>query len=136
MLLIVWSGLSVLPPVSTEGLTSSDVTELAASVRGQMLHTLREISVKVPSGEPPSESEDKTPTPAIMEPSLPSSASISSMSGTLPSIGTEEANEGGNGGDSESHSVSGSDFSLRRESSGAGTETEEEEGMVIIERPV
>jgi lysophosphatidate acyltransferase len=45
----------VLPPISTDGLTTADVGELSVCVREQMLHVLREISD--PSDPPPPHDE-------------------------------------------------------------------------------
>jgi hypothetical protein len=49
---------SVLPPISTEGLTTAGVGELSVCVREQMLQVLREISD--PSAPPPPHDEDDT----------------------------------------------------------------------------
>lgn len=43
--------LAVLPPVSTEGLTSADVGKLSETVREDMLKALREISTLSPEAE-------------------------------------------------------------------------------------
>jgi hypothetical protein len=49
---------SVLPPISTEGLTTAGVGELSVCVREQMLQVLREISD--PSAPPPPHDGDDT----------------------------------------------------------------------------
>jgi lysophosphatidate acyltransferase len=46
---------SVLPPISTDGLTTADVGDLSVFVREQMLQVLREISD--PNAPPPPHDE-------------------------------------------------------------------------------
>jgi lysophosphatidate acyltransferase len=117
--------ITVLPPIPTIDVPVDDVSALAARVRDQMLTTLREISVTVPSKEieksPVTESpgdavsaEQGTPTPTIP------SESISSIEST-PS-------------QSEMASTTVSQV-LSKDGSENGTETEEEEGMVMVGHP-
>ena len=51
--------ITVLPPISTEGLTAADVAELAERTRETMLATLKEISVSAPS-----DARESTPKPS------------------------------------------------------------------------
>jgi len=110
----------VLPPIPTAGLSIEDVSALATRVRDQMLTTLREISVTVPSEKPPltevlgdAASTEGTPTPTIpsepthrVEPSEPVDVASTTSSRVLQKDGSEN-----------------------------GTETEEDEGMVLVGHP-
>jgi len=111
---------TVLPPIPTAGLSIEDVSALATRVRDQMLTTLREISVTVPSEKPPltevlgdAASTEGTPTPTIpsepthrVEPSEPVDVASTTSSRVLQKDGSEN-----------------------------GTETEEDEGMVLVGHP-
>ncbi|KIM76414.1 hypothetical protein PILCRDRAFT_797663 [Piloderma croceum F 1598] len=110
----------VLPPISTAGLSIEDVSALATRVRDQMLATLREISVTVPSEKPPltevlgdAASTEGPPTP------------------TIPSEPTRRVEE------SEPADVASTTSSrvLQKDGSENGTETEEDEGMVLVGHP-
>ena len=138
---------SVLPPVPTTGLAVSDVGSLATRVRDQMMEALRDISRKPPaeSEEEKSHAEPKKSSLSAsseaaepLEPaaSLLESASIaiepSSVDGILQSKGSSSSIASSSV--SAAASVSTSD--RRRPSlSEAGTETEEDEGMVLVGRP-
>lgn len=115
---------SVLPPISTTGLTVADIPALATRVRDQMLETLREISV-VPTGSgqgekseeklssPPSEDTSRVnPSPTISDPVSDANASSASLAS----------------------SFSASTLS-KSEVSENGAETEEDEGMILVGRP-
>ncbi|KAJ3480588.1 hypothetical protein NLI96_g8242 [Meripilus lineatus] len=52
----------VLPPISTEGLKSSDVNELTDRVRDVMVEALKEISTSSPSLPTPPKSQTRTPS--------------------------------------------------------------------------
>lgn len=111
----------VLPPVPTAGLTAEDITPFSSRVRDQMLTALREISVKVPPSESAEQSDDRaTPTPSA--PSAP--AEVAPSKEVPPPV------------PSKSEFTSSSDSqSLRKDGSETGTETEEDEGMVLVGRP-
>lgn len=106
---------TVLPPVATTGLTAEDITPFSNRLRDQMLTTLREISVKVPTNESGDKSDDRrTPTPRA--PSVPTEAGPRNEG--VPSIATITSSQ-----------------TLKKEGSETGTETEEDEGMVLVGRP-
>jgi len=114
--MFIWS---VLPPIPTAGLSIDEVSALATSVRDQMLTTLREISVTVPSEKVPTEglgdaaSTEGTPTPTIpIERTLP-------VESSWPTDAASTA----------------SSRILQKEESENGTETEEDEGMVLVGHP-
>lgn len=89
-----------------------------------MLTALREISVKVPPSESAEQSDDRaTPTPSA--PSAPSApAEVAPSKEVPPPV------------PSKSEFTSSSDSqSLRKDGSETGTETEEDEGMVLVGRP-
>ncbi|KAH8118426.1 1-acylglycerol-3-phosphate O [Phellopilus nigrolimitatus] len=119
-----------LPPVPTVGLTASDVGELAVKVREQMLEALYEISggrPEVPQTIGEEKSSIITPIPAQQapEPSRPD---------TPPTEVHEAADE-----DTSASAPLAVDTSPsllpRRNGSDRGTETEEDEGMVLVDRP-
>jgi lysophosphatidate acyltransferase len=122
---------TVLPPIPTTGVTIDEVSALATRVRDQMLTTLREISVAVPSeGSPVTESligdttpaDQGTPTPTIPI-AIPSEARIEEPSQiAVPPSPPEPA------------SATASQV-LRKDGSENGTETEEDEGMVLVGHP-
>lgn len=143
-LLIRVSISTVLPPISTTNLTAADVPALTIRVRDQMLAALRDISVKVPSGQPEKSDDASRDTTAPAE-----SASNSTPSNTLesdvlgiPDIEVEVPRRAATSSDSGDSSTSSSSnappptttpgFS---EGSENGTETEEDEGMVLVGRP-
>ena len=109
---------TVLPPIATTDLTAEDITPFSNRVRDQMLTTLREISVKVSCSESTEKSDDRTtPTPrAVSVPTeatprnegVPLKSSVTSLSDSQP---------------------------LKKEGSENGTETEEDEGMILVGRP-
>lgn len=115
----------VLPPISTTGLSAADVGTLSARVRDQMLDALRDLSGKLHPKQ--SEGQDG--------PDAPPDSTIST---TLSVIGNDpeslEAMAAGVEGSSSSL-ASFSTSSSRRRASEAGTETEEEEGMILVGRP-
>jgi lysophosphatidate acyltransferase len=123
----------VLPPVSTTGLKAQDASDLAVHVRDLMIEALREISVKVPTGQTrretkaevrPSASKPQTDTPQLNEAKIPQH---------IPTIEEKE-----NVGSSASLTMSSSTSSLHTWQSGTseyGAETEEDEGMILVGRP-
>ena len=122
----------MLPPIPTEGLTATDVGDLATRVRGQMLEVLREISdpnapppsvtlppaftmpqtEEIPVGTP-STPKETTPVPAIGDVGLPQPRETSEERPVTPY--SEVTSEG----------------SVRR----SENDTEEEEGIVLVGRP-
>ncbi|KAK7470130.1 1-acylglycerol-3-phosphate O-acyltransferase [Stygiomarasmius scandens] len=116
----------VLPPVPTDGLTAKDVPALIERVRGQMLENLRDISVKVPSDGPETSTRDVPPAPQAID-----SASPVARDDTTPAPPDSHPLEVRS--DSKD-SISSSSGSSRRPSEN-GTETEEDEGMVLVGRP-
>lgn len=118
----------MLPPVSTEGLTAADVGDLAIRVHQQMLETLREISD--PNAPPHPDTPSKTVT-------LPQDTSVDTPlipkeSTPIPSSPDESASRPRDVAEERPvtpHSEVTSEGSMRR------SETEEEEGMVMVGRP-
>jgi hypothetical protein len=111
---------TVLPPIPTAGLSIEDVSALSTRVRDQMLTTLREISVTVPSEKPPltevlgdAASTEGTPTPTI--PSEPTLRDEDSEPADMASATSSRV--------------------LQKDGSENGTETEEDEGMVLVGHP-
>ena len=112
---------AVLPPISTIGLTSDDVTSLAESTRELMLATFRDISAPAPrQSDPPSarlqsrhrdiKTDELGETPADSE-RLPSIAPDVDLEGDV------EDEEGGKDGEEET------------------TEDEMDEDVVLLKRP-
>ncbi|KAF8638544.1 hypothetical protein AX17_002087 [Amanita inopinata Kibby_2008] len=131
----------VLPPVSTSGLTAADVSTLAISVRNQMVETLREISVKVPSGQTERESkpEDGLSSSTLPQAGPPPSARPTTEIPSSTSIPTTTPEQRVSKQSSSSLAMSSSTSSLNTWKSGTsepGVDTEEDEGMVLVGRPV
>ena len=110
----------------TAGLTTEDVSSLTTRVRDQMLSTLREISVDVSAGTVAARSHDDSKANAAVV-TDPTVVSPENKTTELAPSRPETT------GSSDTSSVSGSD--IRKEGSEAGTETEEDEGMVLVGRP-
>jgi len=123
---------TVLPPVPTTGLTGANVTELATGVREQMLAALRDISVKTGSTRSKHESGDRPPPKTTVLEGPAGSATIEESEPPHSAADSEEMVISAGDGMSVSE---GSDSSRKKDSSEAGTETEEEEGMVLVGRP-
>jgi len=120
---------TVLPPISTAGLSVSDVPELTTLVRDQMLTTLREISVKVTSEEDMKPADQPADSPAVEEPDPIPAAPVEVAPDEVPDVPSDEDG-------SETPSVDTSlSRSLRQEGSVSeyGTETDDE-GMVVVGR--
>ncbi|KAH7931334.1 acyltransferase-domain-containing protein [Leucogyrophana mollusca] len=118
----------VLPPISTSGLTASDIPELATRVREQMLETLRDISVKVAVNEEVKAAEipeTQTESPPPAEEADPGPSTTNEIHPEVPETPSDESN-------SEAASVKGP-RSLKQEGSEYGTETDDE-GMVLVGR--
>ncbi|KZT29369.1 1-acylglycerol-3-phosphate O [Neolentinus lepideus HHB14362 ss-1] len=109
----------VLPPVSTTGLTTADIPDLVNRVRDQMVAALREISILLPqSAYPESKTEEVQPpqeeVPTVDQPVAPEPEPEQSEPETPSESGSSVRRVGGNEN---------------------GTETEEDEGMVLVGRP-
>jgi len=124
--------IKVLPPITTEGLTAADVSDLANRTRDSMLASLSGIST----------SKEKTPQPQSAafskEVPVPATDHAPSEERSMPSIDVREARrEGattlptGREGYRESK-VEGSETSSV---SGFSEQTEEDDGMVLVGRP-
>lgn len=103
----------VLPPVDTKNLRAEDTNDLVLRVRSQMLETLREISVKSPPLEGP------TTSPATQKGALEVDSKTPVVVEDIPAMEAKPVPSSGKA----------------REGSDNGTETEEEEGMVLVGRP-
>lgn len=118
----------MLPPIPTANLTSADVSALADRVRSEMVAALVEISTHAP----PASTSDK-PAP------LPNPAAVSSVAAVLADVAHEHADPMPHdavfeGKTPSRESLAGSAFEGVAGSEN-GTETEEEEGMVLVGRP-
>ncbi|KDR84083.1 hypothetical protein GALMADRAFT_236727 [Galerina marginata CBS 339.88] len=129
----------VLPPIPTTGLTAGDVGSLASRVRSQMLEALHDLagngssekysvqpkdtsSKSSESGDGPLES-----TAALLSPSI--GVGSESLDGLLQKKGSSSSIA------SSAVSASVSATGQVQTASEAGTETEEDEGMILVGRP-
>ncbi|KAJ7129175.1 1-acylglycerol-3-phosphate O-acyltransferase [Mycena epipterygia] len=126
----------VLPPIPTAGLTATDIPALVTRVRDQMLTALIEISTKSPV------------TPSSAKPiAPPDPASISSVAAVVSDVVNEHAEAMPEDatfeakpaaavvpGSASRESLAGSAFEGVAGSEN-GTETEEDDGMVLVGRP-
>ncbi|KAF7318091.1 1-acylglycerol-3-phosphate o-acyltransferase [Mycena chlorophos] len=103
----------VLPPVPTTGLTTADIPDLMARVREQMLTTLIDISVKVPSTTVGEEHPEKPIVSAMPDDAVIDAANA--PKGAMPT-------------------VAGASVPSLTSSSGTETETEDED-TVLVDRP-
>ncbi|OBZ70121.1 putative 1-acyl-sn-glycerol-3-phosphate acyltransferase [Grifola frondosa] len=134
----------VLPPVPTTGLTSADASDLAVRVHDLMVDALREISVPAPSAP----SEKPRPAPASAPPSQEPQPPVNPIPApaTVEPTPLPEPEELRSDSPAESHASTGASSELsamsspvltssRVEGSENGTETEEDDGMVLVGRP-
>ena len=123
----------MLPPVSTEGLTAADVGDLAVRVHQQMLETLREISD--PNAPPPPDTASEiftlSQTTKDISVDTPSTPKESTPVPSTPDVSTSQLRDVAEERPVTPHSEVTSEGSIRR----SETETEEEEGMVLVGRP-
>ncbi|THH18212.1 hypothetical protein EW146_g2729, partial [Bondarzewia mesenterica] len=126
--------LKVLPPVPTTGLTVEDVADLAIRVHDQMVAALREISIPSAHSSPsPSlRARSSVPAPDKKKQGETVETPVETDAPAAPieeeKAVTHEA--------TPTPSLSGSEEGIRRrEGSENGTETEEDEGMVLVGRP-
>lgn len=134
----------VLPPIPTTGLTAADVTALSIRVREVMVEALREISLpeKTSSRQQPSTTaesslpqQEKQNEPLSALPSLTTvTEPASDITITPPSPALPDSRS-----DSRASTYASEDYSTmsssRLEGSEASVETEEDEGMVLVDRP-
>ncbi|EIW61586.1 1-acylglycerol-3-phosphate O [Trametes versicolor FP-101664 SS1] len=133
----------VLPPIPTIGMTAADASALADRVHDLMVETLREISVPPPPGTVPEPSKPAvtatplanpdvaadTPTPAP----APAPVPVAEPEKAAEQVRTESR---ASTSASEHSSTSSPTLSHSRvEGSEYGTETEEDDGMVLVGRP-
>ncbi|RDX53790.1 1-acylglycerol-3-phosphate O [Lentinus brumalis] len=123
----------VLPPVPTTGLIAADAGALAIRVHDMMVEALREISAPPPPGMEPKSAEpavttspiptvaSPTPAPAEPTPKEPEQLRADSRASTNTSENSVSSSP------VLSHS--------KMEGSEYGTETEEDDGMVLVGRP-
>jgi lysophosphatidate acyltransferase len=120
-------------------LTPADINDLMDRVRGQMLDTLNEISPQ--ARKPTSTDEMKGTSPSSPQSKKERSSSDSSIV-INPSRPPTEGNAGSSHLDgpkgssaSVSSSATSSQFGISTTGSEGGGETEEDEGMVLVDRP-
>ncbi|KAI0375955.1 1-acylglycerol-3-phosphate O, partial [Pilatotrama ljubarskyi] len=143
----VTSASPVLPPIPTTGMTTADVAALAVRVHDLMVETLREISAPPPPDATPKPAEPAVtpsppPSPGAAGVSTPASAPAPSQPdiSTPPTTESEKVAEEvrtesrASNNPSEASSTSSPTHS-RIEGSENGTETEEDDGMVLVGRP-
>ena len=121
---------TVLPPIPTTGLTVADVTELSIRVREQMVAALREISSPAEPSSSAS-SQSKPPVLGATSPSLPSEK-VEEDAKEVESAKIVEPVTRPSTAQSE---VPPSPTMSRTSISENGTETEEDDGMVLVGRP-
>ncbi|PIL37422.1 hypothetical protein GSI_01116 [Ganoderma sinense ZZ0214-1] len=123
----------VLPPVPTEGLTAADVPDLAIRVHDMMVESLREISAPPPPGtEPKSTLPAVTPTP--LGTPVPSSVPAEQPKSSEPEPPRTESRTSSSVSENSATSSPVLAYS-RMEGSEYGTETDEDDGMVLVGRP-
>ncbi|EMD40536.1 hypothetical protein CERSUDRAFT_130477 [Gelatoporia subvermispora B] len=141
----------VLPPIPTTGLTAADVGDLAVRVHDVMVEALREISVPASSSTGPVVSESKPPTSSTTESQQPERADplSASAASSLPVEPAQEkqsepepapAPQPGSRAESRASTNTSDELvspthSHRVEGSENGTETEEDDGMVLVGHP-
>ncbi|KAJ7597707.1 hypothetical protein C8J56DRAFT_772157 [Mycena floridula] len=123
----------VLPPVQTTGLTEQDAGGLAEKVREMMLEALIDISPKVASTPDNSKVEKSTKAPTPPPPAkpmvdLPITVQAQTLTRDAPDE-KESLKELAEGSMTSSLKMSMSSSSF------GGTDTEEDEGMVLVGRP-
>lgn len=143
---------SVLPPISTSGMSHKDVAALAIRVRELMVEALREISVPspdpaAPTPSPPSQSSDDllSDTATLEKPKVADPPKIAAPAPfAAANVVPAQLAIPGSRSDSRASTNPSDDFSSppssishhsREEGSEAGAETEEDEGMVLVGRP-
>jgi len=123
----------VLPPIPTTGVSIDDVSALANRVRDQMLTTLREISVTVPSSKMDKSPVTENPPDAALADPGTTTTSIPSEPAFRVETPTQTAAVP-TPTEMETASTTSSQV-LKKDGSENGTETEEDEGMVLVGHP-
>jgi len=124
---------TVLPPIPTTGVSIDDVSALANRVRDQMLTTLREISVTVPSSKMDKSPVTENPPDAALADPGTTTTSIPSEPAFRVETPTQTAAVP-TPTEMETASTTSSQV-LKKDGSENGTETEEDEGMVLVGHP-
>ena len=127
------TSLIVLPPIPTTGLTAADVPALAVRVHDMMVETLREISVPPPPGLEPKPTQPAVTTSPLptAAPPMPAPAAPTSKEPEQPRTESRASTNTSENSVTSSPVLSHS----RMEGSEYGTETEEDDGMVLVGRP-
>ncbi|KAK0230266.1 hypothetical protein IW262DRAFT_1337312 [Armillaria fumosa] len=115
-----------LPPIQTKGLTPEDASALSLRVREQMLEALNEISASSPSQA----KTEKDSSPLVTE--VVETEAVAEIKVDEVTEGDSEQPLVTMGAPTSTPSESGSE---KARSSENGTETEEDEGMVLVGRP-
>lgn len=121
---------AVLPPIPTTGLTASDVSDLSIRVREQMLEALRELS-----GLKPEEKPEETPLTKEDIATAPAEAPSAVGTSPDPPLGSGQSDSSNEERTEGAVPLSIDTSIVRRDGSDQGTETEEDEGMVLVGRP-
>ncbi|KAI0776154.1 hypothetical protein BD413DRAFT_470142 [Trametes elegans] len=141
----------VLPPIPTTGMTSADAGALAIRVHDLMVETLREISAPPPPDATPKPAEPavtSSPLPGPGAAGVPTPASAPAPSQPQPQPAASAATETESEKAAEQvraesrastnaseHSSTSSPVLSHSRASENGTETEEDDGMVLVGRP-
>lgn len=121
---------TVLPPIPTTGLTVADVTELSIRVREQMVAALREIS----SPAEPSSSASSQSKPPVLG-ATPTSLPSEKVEEDAKEVESAKIVEPVSRPSTAQSEVPPSPTMSRTSISENGTETEEDDGMVLVGRP-
>ena len=124
---------AVLPPVPTEGLTAADVSDLAIRVHDMMVESLREISAPPPPGAEPKTTLPAV-TPTLLETPVQSSVPAEQPKSNEPEQPRTESRTSSSVSENSATSSPVLTYS-RMEGSEYGTETEEDDAMVLVGRP-
>ncbi|KAH9855043.1 1-acylglycerol-3-phosphate O [Lenzites betulinus] len=127
--------IKVLPPIPTTGLTAADASALSERVHDLMLDALREISTPPPPGTVPKPSEPKVAPSPFANPDVSVETKPAPEKAPEPEKTEERAESRASANPSESSTTSSPTHSYRVEGSENGTETEEDDGMVLVGRP-
>ena len=134
---------TVLPPIPTTGLTKDDVSDLARRVREQMVAALEQISRRTQSVSPSESSGSNAPSkPPVIEPFVPvpsdhpKEAEPKSSEGERVISEEEKSVSSGAGAPPQPLAIDTTPSAVpRRDGSDKGADTEEDEGMVLVNRP-
>jgi len=119
--------IKVLPPIETTNLKDEDVRDLTNSVREQMLATLLALSGVEPEQAAPTRKEEVQSTAEEKQPATGEAAPLPAAEQQRePEVDAPVPEDAGSDAGSNSVPMSGSE---------RGAETEEDEGMVLVDRP-